>query len=196
MSDRSTPTTTVPRRGVRRARASRAGAAVLVLAAVTLAAPSAALVVAPGSAQDASSQDEGAGGYVLPLPGARVVRGFEAPPQPWAAGHRGVDLATAVGAAVVAPRSGVVAFAGRVAGRPVVTVRHDDGLTTSLEPVTTSAAVGARVARGSPVGIVDAAAGHCAPTTCVHWGVRSAPDRYLDPLTLVRGLGPVVLLPG
>ncbi|UJP38675.1 M23 family metallopeptidase [Cellulomonas palmilytica] len=180
-----------PEGGRRPARAVRVGLVVSALVAAVLVAPAAASVVAPVPAREAAGS-----GYELPVVGARVVRGFEAPPQPWAAGHRGVDLAADVGGVVVAPQSGVVAFAGRVAGRPVVTVRHDDGHLTSLEPVTTSAAVGTRVTRGSPVGAVDDALGHCAPATCVHWGVRVAPERYVDPLTLVSGLGPVVLLPG
>ncbi len=133
--------------------------------------------------------------YVLPAPGTHVVRAFEPPPQPWSAGHRGVDLAVVPGGPVVAPQAGVVAFAGDVAGRGVVTVRHDDGLTSSLEPVRPSVAVGTRVARGAGVGVVDAA-GHCAPVTCLHWGVRTAPTRYVDPLSLVGPAGPVVLLPG
>jgi hypothetical protein len=34
---------------------------------------------------------------------------------------------------------------------------------------------------------------HCAPRTCLHWGVRLG-SRYVDPLTLL-GRGPPVLLP-
>ena len=95
---------------------------------------------------------------------------------------------------VVAPAPGVVAFAGVVAGRGVTTIAHDDGLLTSLEPVRSSAPVGARVERGAPVAYVAPAGGHC-PATCVHWGVRDAPGSYVDPWSLVRRLGPVVLVP-
>ena len=56
-------------------------------------------------------------GLVLepPLEG-RVVRGFDAPPSPYAAGHRGVDLAARAGSAVRAAAAGRVYFAGVVAG--------------------------------------------------------------------------------
>ena len=136
---------------------------------------------------------EDAGRYVLPVEPTRVLREFQPPPQPWSTGHRGVDLAAQPDTRVTAPQVGVVTFAGPVAGRGVVTVRHDDGLTSSLEPVAASVAVGTRVERGAPLGVVEGA-GHCAPATCVHWGVRAAPQRYVDPLALVRPAGPVVLL--
>lgn len=133
-------------------------------------------------------------GYRLPVADAPVLRAFEAPPEPWAAGHRGVDLAVGAGAVVAAPADGVVTFAGPVAGRGVVTVHHDDGLLSSLEPLAPSVAVGDRVRQGQALGTL-AAGDHCGGSSCLHWGVRVAPDRYLDPLTLVAPQGPVVLLP-
>jgi hypothetical protein len=36
--------------------------------------------------------------------------------------------------------------------------------------------------------------GHCAPGVCLHWGVRLGAT-YLDPIGLLRGFGPIVLLP-
>lgn len=120
-----------------------------------------------------------------------VVEPFDGPAVPWAAGHRGVDLDAPVGTPVRAPRGGVVTFAGVVVDRPVLTVRHDDGLRSSVEPVAASVAVGDRVTAGSVVGTVTADRSHCDPA-CVHWGVRDG-DVYLDPMLLLRG-GPVVLL--
>src|SRR5690349_8021915 len=64
----------------------------------------------------------GSGGRAWPVagPGGRVrpvvERGFEPPPEPWAAGHRGVDLGAAPGTEVVAAATGRVSFAGTVAG--------------------------------------------------------------------------------
>ncbi|HEY0217999.1 MAG TPA: M23 family metallopeptidase [Cellulomonas sp.] len=118
------------------------------------------------------------------------------------AGHRGVDLAAAPGSTVLAPRSGTVTFAGTVVDRPVVTIQHDDGLRTSLEPVHAGVDVGSRVVAGAPVGTLSTG-GHatstgrdatesCAPESCVHWGVRRGED-YLDPMALLHP-GPVVLL--
>ena len=123
-----------------------------------------------------------------------VVAPFRAPAGPYAAGHRGVDLATAVGAVVRAAGPGTVAFAGPVAGRPVVSVDHPGGLRTTYEPVTPSLARGDPVARGDPLGTVAATPGHCLPATCLHWGLRRG-EAYLDPLSLVGAGTAVRLLP-
>ncbi|PVU81862.1 M23 family peptidase [Cellulomonas sp. WB94] len=123
-----------------------------------------------------------------------VVRAFEPPPAPWAAGHRGVDLAASDGAPVLAPGDGIVTFAGPVAGRPVVVVSHPDGLRSSLEPVVGSVPVGTSVTRGQVVGTLADVVTHCAPRQCVHWGVRDG-ETYLDPMSLLPIHGPVVLLP-
>jgi murein DD-endopeptidase MepM/ murein hydrolase activator NlpD len=132
--------------------------------------------------------------WVWPLdPQPAVVATFRAPPTPWSAGHRGVDLAAAVGQPVRAAGGGRVTFAGSVAGRGVLVVTHPGGLRTSYEPVASRVAVGTAVRRGSRVGVVAGTPGHCAPRTCLHWGLRRG-SQYRDPLTLV-GRGPPVLLP-
>lgn len=125
-------------------------------------------------------------------PRPAVLRPFVAPATPYGPGHRGVDLAAAPDAVVLAPRDGRVTFAGPVAGRQVLVIAHPGGWRTSLEPVVPVVAVGTEVRAGQPVARLDAAVGHCA-TSCLHWGVRLF-DRYLDPLTLVL-TGRVVLLP-
>ncbi|TGB06648.1 M23 family peptidase [Streptomyces palmae] len=134
-------------------------------------------------------------------PRPRVLRAWDPPPQPWAAGHRGVDLAARPGAAVRAAAAGRVVFAGTVAGRGVVSVEiagsGDPPLRTTYEPVRAAVAKGDRVAAGQVVGSVAAGPFHC-PAGCLHWGLRRA-DRYLDPLSLLppamlRG-GPSRLLP-
>jgi murein DD-endopeptidase MepM/ murein hydrolase activator NlpD len=165
----------------------------------------------PGSASRRSPDEPASGWRVVPgAPGRAVVtprRGwgwplnpqpavvatFRAPPTPWGAGHRGVDLAAAVGQPVLAAGGGRVTFAGRVAGRGVVVVAHPGGLRTSYEPVTAAARVGTAVRRADRIAVVAATPGHCAPRTCLHWGLRQG-ARYVDPLTLV-GRGPPVLLP-
>ena len=81
-----------------------------------------------------------------------VTRPFDPPPGPYAAGHRGVDLGGVPGSPVLAAGAGVVVFAGMVAGRPVVSIDHADGLRTTYEPVDPSVAAGQVVARGSPIG--------------------------------------------
>ncbi|MGV8976539.1 MAG: M23 family metallopeptidase [Cellulomonas sp.] len=123
-----------------------------------------------------------------------VLRAFDAPPAPWAAGHRGVDLAAPDDGAVLAPADGIVTFAGPVAGRQVVVVSHLDGRRSSFEPVVGSVPVGEPVTRGQAVGTLADTPTHCAPRRCVHWGVRDA-ETYLDPMSLLPLYGPVVLLP-
>jgi murein DD-endopeptidase MepM/ murein hydrolase activator NlpD len=86
-----------------------------------------------------------------------------------------------------------VTYAGLLAGREVVVVAHPSGVRSTFEPVAASGPVGSVVARGERVGVVSATAGHCAPQTCVHWGVRRG-DTYLDPLAFV-GRARVILLP-
>lgn len=133
--------------------------------------------------------------YQSPVPGwLRILRPFEPPPSPYAAGHRGVDLATPVRSTIRAAGPGVVTFAGAVAGRGVVVIRHPDGVSTEYEPVEASVHRGEAVAGGQPIGHVDGTHGSCPAQRCLHWGARRG-DEYLDPLTLLRPLGPVRLLP-
>lgn len=122
----------------------------------------------------------------------RVVTMFTAPPQPWARGHRGVDLAAGPGAVIVAPADGVVAFAGMVAGRPVLSVDHAGGLRSTYEPVVARVAVGDRVTQGQMIGVLADGPSHCS-SSCLHWGARRG-DVYVDPLSLIDR-PPLVLLP-
>jgi len=121
-----------------------------------------------------------------------VVHGYDPPATRWGTGHRGVDLAAANGAWVLAPADGQVSFVGMVAGRPVVVVVHAGGLRSTFEPVSTTATVGQSVRRGESVGTIAAYPGHCAPSSCLHWGVLRG-DTYLDPMALLAGR--VILLP-
>jgi murein DD-endopeptidase MepM/ murein hydrolase activator NlpD len=124
----------------------------------------------------------------------RVVNSFRAPTSAWTAGHRGVDLEAAVGIEVLAPASGTVSFSGRVVDRGVVTITHPNGLRSSLEPVEPLVRIGDQVRAGQAIGRVSGVPGHCAPGVCLHWGVRLGAT-YLDPIDLLRGFGPIVLLP-
>ncbi|MEU2611800.1 M23 family metallopeptidase [Micromonospora sp. NPDC007271] len=136
----------------------------------------------------------GPGGFGWPIAGTpRPVRRFDPPPQPWLPGHRGVDLAAIPGVEVHAAGPGIVLFASMVAGRPVVTVGHADGLRTTYEPVSPGLSVGAPVAAGTPIGTLLAGHPGCPVDACLHWGLRRG-EEYLDPLALL-GLGPVRLLP-
>jgi murein DD-endopeptidase MepM/ murein hydrolase activator NlpD len=124
--------------------------------------------------------------WALPLAGApEVTRPFAPPPSPYAAGHRGVDLAAAPGAPVLAAGAGTVVFAGWVAGRPVVSIDHPGGLRTTYEPVTPTVAAGQVVAPGTPLGVLEVGHAGCPAGACLHWGLRRG-GVYLDPLSLLR----------
>ncbi|MBX4167276.1 M23 family metallopeptidase [Rhodococcus sp. DMU2021] len=144
-----------------------------------------AVVVVLTAAPGPGSAD--AGRFVWPLdPRPVVSRQFDPPEQNWLPGHRGVDLDAHVGQTVVAAGDGVVAFAGVVAGKPVVSVDHEGGLRTTYEPVEAAVAAGRRVTRGDPIGTVVAGHDGCASPACLHWGLRRGRDDYLDPLPLVE----------
>lgn len=123
--------------------------------------------------------------YAWPLLPPRVLVRFHAPSQPYGPGHRGVDLGGSVGQPVLAARAGVVAFAGMVAGRGVVSVLHDDGLRTTYEPVRAAVLAGTSVAAGDVLGRLQAGHRGCS-TACLHWGLRRDRHEYLDPLVLLR----------
>jgi murein DD-endopeptidase MepM/ murein hydrolase activator NlpD len=124
--------------------------------------------------------------WTAPLDGPLAVgRPFEPPPHAYGPGHRGVDLAGSAGTPVLAAGDGVVVFAGMVAGRPVVSIDHANGLRTTYEPVAPSVGAGQAVARGSPIGILATGHAGCAAEACLHWGLRRG-ETYLDPLLLLR----------
>jgi murein DD-endopeptidase MepM/ murein hydrolase activator NlpD len=112
-----------------------------------------------------------------------------------------VDLAAAPGAPVRAVAAGRISFAGRVAGRGVVSVElsgtGDPPLRTTYAPVHASMRRGDTVAPGDVVGVLEAGPAHCA-ADCLHWGLRRA-GTYLDPLSLLPPWllhrGPSRLLP-
>ena len=157
--------------------------------------PSAGPPAVPAAAVEAPSAPAAAR-FTWPLrPRPVVLRRFAVGPHPWSPGHRGVDLATAARAAVLAAADGRVTFAGAVAGVGVVVVDHGT-LRTTYEPVSATVPKGAEVRAGQEVGTIGAATGHCG-VTCLHWGALRG-TVYVDPL-LLPGLpgsaGPPVLLP-
>ncbi|MFC9731542.1 peptidoglycan DD-metalloendopeptidase family protein [Streptomyces roseolus] len=114
-----------------------------------------------------------------------ILRGWHPPPGPYAAGHRGVDLAAPPGTPVLAPAAGTVTFAGPVGGRGVVTLTltgtGTPPLRTTFSPVTPLTATGTRVTPGTP--IAEAAPDTHCTTPCLHWGLLRG-DTYLNPLLL------------
>ena len=133
--------------------------------------------------------------YRPPLAGPlSVLHRFEQPTTPYAAGHRGVDLAATSGQLVLAARGGRVQFAGPVAGRGVVVIAHADGIRTEYEPVAPTVRAGDAVDTGQVIGRILGTHDMCQPGVCLHWGARRG-DIYIDPLLLLNPLGPVRLLP-
>ena len=137
-----------------------------------------------------ASATTGTPAWSWPVAGDRiVVRAFLAPASPYGPGHRGVDL-VAGAPPLVSPADGVVRFAGMVAGRPVLSIDHGDGVISSYEPVDSALVAGTAVERGDELGhILD---GHCA-LRCVHLGVR-VDGEYANPmLWLGGGIQPILL---
>ncbi len=139
---------------------------VLVCAAVLL-------VVHPAGATAAAP------GYLRPVRGP-IIRHFEPPPTPYAAGHRGIDMAVPVGTPVVASNAGVVAFAGAIATELFVSIDHADGIRTTYSFLSVvSVRRGDVVARGQQ--IARSGPGHAGATQPhLHFGMRVG-DTYIDP---------------
>ncbi|CAL4859878.1 M23 family metallopeptidase [Microbacterium sp. MM2322] len=152
----------------------------VVLIALTLAAPAAV-----------RAADAAVPGWRLPVPGASVLVTFDAPEHDYAAGHRGIDIGPVDGA-VLAPADGVVAFAGTVVDRGVVTIDHGDGWVTSVEPVEPTVSAGDLVTAGDRIGQLSHG-GH-APAGTLHVGVRRDGE-YVNPLLLLGRVPRAILLP-
>lgn len=124
---------------------------------------------------------------LVPVAGT-IVDPFRPPPHPYGPGNRGVELATRPGAPVLAPVTGRVSFAGRVAGTRAVTVL--DATTGRRYSVTFLAEVVVRrgdlVRRGQRLGAAGAV---------THVGVRDASGAYLDPMVVFAPRG-ARLVPG
>ncbi|GAA4171191.1 peptidoglycan DD-metalloendopeptidase family protein [Gryllotalpicola koreensis] len=156
------------------------------------AALAAALVLAPARAAGTDATAAGPHWRWPTSPPGAIIEPFVAPPGPYAAGHRGLDVAASPGQSVLAPTSAVVQFSGVVVDRPVVTLRVDEHVLVSFEPVATELAVGTPVAAAQQFGVA-ARGGHC-DERCIHVGVR-VDGEYVSPLAYFAGIPPAVLLP-
>ena len=120
-----------------------------------------------------------------------VVEGFSPPAHDWLPGRRGVTLQYPAPSPVYACASGTVTVAGPIAGRGVISIRHDVGgrvVWSTYLPVTPSVAVGDHVEKGDVVGVVEGAS----PT--LHWGAKTGRRTYIDPIRMT--MGRPRLLPG
>ena len=110
-----------------------------------------------------------------------IVRGYDPPDSPYGSGHRGIDIATAMGSVVLAPDDGVVTFAGKVGGRLFLTIDHGAGVTSTCSWLTSVLVrKNDRVTRDQPVATTGW--GHADLTVPhLHFGVR-LDGAYVDPL--------------
>jgi len=161
--------------------------------ALTLAMPAAG---SPARAQALASADESPPPWAWPIPGAGTTTGFQAPATPWGPGHPGLDMAALPGTPVLAPTGGRIAFAGRVAGRGIITISADGtgspAERLTLEPVDPSVRTGQHVQAGERIGSVGTG-GHCSQR-CLHLGLR-VQGAYRDPWPRLAGRGPVLKPP-
>ena len=190
------------------------GAAVLMALSLSLpaAAPATAMVL-EGEGTDGVSRL--ANGRAAPVPdgdgadrvavpvlawpvAGRIVTGWNEPAGPYAAGHRGVDLAVTGDQRVTAMGLGVVGWAGMVAGTAWISVDHAGGMRTTVGPMATIVVTsGDAVTIGTPVGTASGVA-HAGDADAVagslHVSVR-IDGIYVDPTSLVGRLVPTLLPP-
>ncbi|MEN9993070.1 MAG: hypothetical protein RLY83_640 [Actinomycetota bacterium] len=133
----------------------------------------------------------------VPLDKPILVNEFRQPNADWSAGHRGVDYLVTDGESVFASHSGVVSFSGLVVNRSVLSIRHENGLTSSFEPVCGQIPTATKVSTGELIGQVCNSLSyqsHCGLRLCLHFSLRS-PNGYLSPLVKLGGLSPSRLKP-
>jgi murein DD-endopeptidase MepM/ murein hydrolase activator NlpD len=128
------------------------------------------------------------GGWTWPVVGP-VIQMFDPPDTPYGSGHRGIDIAAAVGTTVVASADGTVTFAGPVGGYLFLTIDHGGGLSSTYSWLSAKLVrKGDRVLLGEPVALTGW--GHPgAPIPHLHLGVK-LDGAYVDPLSY---LGPISL---
>jgi hypothetical protein len=131
-----------------------------------------------------------AGAWTWPVAGP-VLSGFSFDPaHPYAAGeHRGIDIGSPSGTAVVAPAGGEVTFAGAVpSSGQSVSILTADGLSVTLTHLGSLAvAKGAAVAEGDRIGTIGPSGTTEQAGPYVHLGIRTAANEqgYLDPLSFL-----------
>lgn len=146
----------------------------------------------PQSVVHASPVSSPTGTWMTPVPGFEVVKQFDKPDKNWQAGHRGIDVLALPGEPIRAPEFGVVRFAGKVAGKPVLSVEVGS-YAVSYESVDTTLKKGERVTPGMHMATVSSPS-HCAEG-CVHvgvWRTDRAKD-YLNPVDFFASEASILL---
>jgi murein DD-endopeptidase MepM/ murein hydrolase activator NlpD len=132
------------------------------------------------------------GTLAWPLRGP-ILRGFEQPSNPYASGHRGIDIGAPVGTPVHAAADGAVHFAGTVAGSLFISIDHDGGLQTTYSWVSeVDVLKGDRVAKGAVIAL--SGNGHPgSDATHLHFGAKKDGE-YVDPLAYLQAVNVVDLI--
>ncbi|MFC3495046.1 murein hydrolase activator EnvC family protein [Glycomyces rhizosphaerae] len=164
-----------------------------LLAAAAVLTPTLAKAEPPSAAPTNAPPSPASGPWQSPVGGLDLLTRFDPPPEPWLAGHRGVDLAAGDDLPVTAAGSGTVVFADDLAGRGVISIVHANGLRTTYEPVEPLVAAGDAVTAGQTIGHLQPGHASCPGQVCLHLGLKRGP-LYLDPM-LLFGSGKVRLLP-
>jgi murein DD-endopeptidase MepM/ murein hydrolase activator NlpD len=127
-----------------------------------------------------------AGDWSWPVVGP-VIQGFDPPDTPFGSGHRGIDIAVALGSPVHAPANGTVTFAGPVGGRLFLTIDHGRGLESRYSFLSALVARrGDAISTGQVV--ARSGTGHAGDLfPNLHFAVL-LDDAYVDPLDY---LGPI-----
>src|SRR3977135_515054 len=136
-----------------------------------------------------------AGAWTWPVQGPVLQTFSFERAHPYAAGqHRGIAIGAAEGAAVLAPASGVVTFAGTVpTNGKTITIETPSGLAVSLTHLgSIDVARSANIDEGAAVGTVGPSGTPEFDVPYVHLGLREAANDqgYLDPLAFLPGLAP------
>src|SRR5262245_36217195 len=108
-----------------------------------------------------------------------VLQEFHLGADPYAAGqHRRIDSGGTEGAPVLAPRAGIVSFAGRMPANGLsVTIETSDGYSVTLVHLGSMAASrGARVAEGQTVGSIGSSGTAEQAVPYLHLGIRTTAD--------------------
>jgi murein DD-endopeptidase MepM/ murein hydrolase activator NlpD len=143
------------------------------------------LLVPPSTASELRPTAREGADHAVPLFG-EMIRPYDAPDDPFAAGHRGIDVAAPFGSPVRASAPGTVSFAGVVNANRTVTIDHGDGLRTSYSFLAEiKVARSQHVETGQIVGTVGD--GHAAnQPSHVHLSARRD-GTYFDPLRIYVG---------
>lgn len=121
--------------------------------------------------------------YTWPIRGP-LLRRFEPPGHAYGPGHRGIDIAAPVGSPVMAAASGVVAFAGTIAGARYLSIDHPDGVRTTYSWLSVLMVERGDRVRGGAV-VARTGTGHPeTPEPHLHLGARQG-GAYVDPLALL-----------